>query len=345
MDMNQSTSRNIDVIDPNVAPTENPAVPSEVPSVPTSAIGAATEVMGKEGLPSGATSTINESIPKPSGFVTSDDAINDSTLQQPQEQMQADEKDDPRRHEYWQSKHDKVMSELSAARAQLDDVNLINQGLQQNPDILNALEQRVLGSNGQVNGSPQMQQQMPQQAMPQQMGNQQPSLQVPDRPQKPITYNEVDAFNDPESESFKYRQAKDQFMDNIVDYYGNVEAMRNRAAAQAMQQQQADLHINNIRMAAKKSMNYDDDKAERFIQYVQSPRNITTERLAALFEMEEAYNNGHTKESVERQQKIDEYERQRDLQKINAPISLETGPATPQMSEQDGFNSWLLDKS
>ena len=134
-------------------------------------------------------------------------------------------------------------------------------------------------------------------------------------------------------------------MDNIVDYYGQLEGMRNRAAAQAMQQQQAQMHMNNIRTAAVRNMNYDDEKADRFVQYVQNPRNITTERLAALFEMEEAYKNGHTRESVEKQQKIDEYERQMDLQKINMPISLENGPATPQQTTEDGFNSWLLGKS
>ena len=196
MNMNQSVNRDIDIVDPTVAPSGSPAVPTENPAVPTNGIANTHEIVDVAGLPHGATAPINESIPKPSGLVTSDDSIRSETNQQTQHE--AESKDDPRRHEYWQSKHDKVMSELSDARKQIDNyqntLEPLRQGVQQNPDILDALEQRVTGSNGQVNGSPQMAQQ------PQ--GNQQPSLQPPVKPQPPMTYNEVDAFTDPESDSF-----------------------------------------------------------------------------------------------------------------------------------------------
>ena len=334
--MNQSTNRDIDIIDPNVAPTENAAVPTETPVVPTSGIGQTHEVVDVAGLPSGVTRPIDESIPKPSGFVTADDAISS----QPQAGESQDDlaKDDPRRHEYWQSKHDKVMSELSEARGQIDyyrdTLDPIKTGLQQNPDILDALEQRVAGSNGQVNGSPQQAQQP--------AGNQQPSLQPPVKPQTPMTYNEVEAFNDPESESFKYRQAKDQYNDTMIDYYGQVDNYRSQQAAQYLHNQQNQMYLDNIKTTATNTLGYDLDKANRFMSYVQNPKNITTERMAALFEMEEAYNNGQTKETVERQRKAEEYDRQKNMQVMHTPVALETGEAVPQMSEQDTFNSWLL---
>ena len=341
MNINQSISRDIDVINPTVAPTENPAVPTEQPAVPTTAIGEQTEVMGTEGLPQGTTSPIDESIPKPSGFVTPDDAIS------PQESPQ-ETKDDPRRHEYWQSKHDKVQSELSQARDIIGHYENTHKpivdGLKQNPDILNALEQRVTNSNGQVVGSPPMQMQQPQ-VQQQQVGNQLPSLQAPVRPERPMTYSEVDAFNDPESESFKFRQAKDKYMDDIVDHYGKIEAMRNQFAMNFMQQRQNQMHLDNMRTTAVKNMGMTDDKANRFVEYVQNPKNITTERLAALFEMEEANRRGLTKENVERQRKAEEYERQRQMQATQAPAALATGPATPQVSTEDNFNSWLLSNS
>ena len=336
MNMNQSVNRDIDIVDPTVAPSGSPAVPTENPVVPTNGIANTHEIVDVAGLPHGATAPINESIPKPSGLVTSDDSIRSETNQQTQQEVES--KDDPRRHEYWQSKHDKVMSELSDARKQIDDyqntLEPIRQGLQQNPDILDALEQRVTGSNGQVNGSPQMAQQ------PQ--GNQQPSLQPPVKPQPPMTYNEVDAFNDPESESFKYRQAKDAYQDNMMEYYGQVESMRNQQAAQYLQHQQNQMYLDNIRTTATNTLGYDADKANRFMSYVQNPKNITTERMAALFEMEEAYNNGQTKETVERQRKVEEYDRQKSMQGMHTPVSLEAGEAVPQMTEQDQFNSWLL---
>lgn len=335
MNMNQTTSRDIQTIDPNVAPSENAAVPSETPAVPTTGIGQTHDVADVAGLPSGTLSSVDESIPKPSGFSTSDDIITSET-QQPQQE--AGTKDDPRRHEYWQSKHDKVMSELSNARGQLDHyqntLEPIRQGLQQNPDILDALEQRVTGSNGQANGSPQMAQQP--------AGNQDPSLQPPVKPQTPMTYNEVEAFNDPESESFKYRQAKDQYNDTMIDYYGQVDNYRSQQAAQYLHNQKNQMYLDNIKTTATNTLGYDLDKANRFMSYVQNPQNITTERMAALFEMEEAYNNGTTKETVERQRKVEEYQRQQDMQVMHTPVGIETGEAVPQMSEQDTFNTWLL---
>lgn len=338
MNINQSVSRDIDMIDPNVAPSENAAVPTEQPAVPTSAIGQATEVMGMEGLPEGSTHPINESIPKPSGLVTPDDAISNN------EEPTQEAKDDPRRHEYWQSKHDKVLSELSEARDQLgyykETLEPISNGLRQNPDILDALEQRVTNPNGQVVGSPPVQQQVQQP-----VGNQQPSLQPPVRPERPMTYSEVDAFNDPESESFKYRQAKDKYMDDIVDHYGKIEAMRNQLAMNFMHQQQNQMHLNNMKTTAVRNLGYEEDKANRFVEYVQNPQNITTERLAALFEMEEAARRGQTKEHVERQRKVEEYDRQREMQATQAPAALATGPATPQATTEDNFNSWLLSNS
>ena len=332
--MNNVATREIDTIDPNVAPSENAAVPTEAPAIPTSGIGQTHDVVDVAGLPAGATAPLNESIPKPSGLVTSDDAISSET----QAQTNTESKDDPRRHEYWQSKHDKVMSELNDARKSLDHyqntLEPIRQGLQQNPDILDALEQRVTGSNGQVQGSPQMAQQ------PQ--GNQEPSLQPPARPQRPMTYNEVDAFNDPESESFKYRQANEEYRDGMIDYYGQVEQARNQQAAQYMQQQQNQMYLDNIRTTAMSSLGYDQEKASRFMTYVQNPKNVTTERMAALFEMEEAYNNGLTKETVERQRKAEEYDRQKNMQAMHTPVSIETGEAVPPQSTQDSFNAWLL---
>jgi hypothetical protein len=143
----------------------------------------------------------------------------------------------------------------------------------------------------------------------------------------------------------KHRQSREEYFDKVVDYYGNVEAMRNQLALQQMNQQQNAMHLNNIKTQAVKAMGYDDTKADRFVQYVRNPKNITTERLAALFEMEEAHRNGQSKENVERQRKSADYQRQIDMQVMQPPVSLETGPATPQLTEEDSFNAWLLGQS
>ena len=66
-----------------------------------------------------------------------------------------------------------------------------------------------------------------------QQSNQGNSLKKPVEPEKPHSYNEVEAYNDPESDSFKYRMTKEKFRDDMINYYGKVDQYR------AQQQQQA----------------------------------------------------------------------------------------------------------
>ena len=116
-------------------------------------------------------------------------------------------KENPSRHEYWQSQHDKVNNELGNAHKELDyykqQLGPLQDYLKQNPNVVNAIDRQL--SNGQPQGQPQQQAQQPVQ------GNQQEPLQKPDKPTRPSDYNEVDAYNDPDSSSFKYRTQLDGY--------------------------------------------------------------------------------------------------------------------------------------
>ena len=106
-------------------------------------------------------------------------------------------KDDQNRFEYWQSQYDRAQGENNALKQELQNAaNYVQQiEHQQQPQA------QPQPSNGQPVGAQ----------------NQPNPLQKPLRPQQPHTYNEVDAFNDPDSESFKYRQSLDSYRDNVSD--------------------------------------------------------------------------------------------------------------------------------
>jgi hypothetical protein len=115
-------------------------------------------------------------------------------------------KDDSTRFEYWQSQADKAKGELGQIRKELDyyknSLAPVEQMIRNNPQVLDQLEQTP--SNGQPQAYPN--------------GLQETSLKEPSAPERPHSYNEVDAYNDPESDSFKYRLAKENYRDEYLSY-------------------------------------------------------------------------------------------------------------------------------
>lgn len=125
----------------------------------------------------------------PNGEIPLDGGVSESITEEKQE---VSPRDDSTRFEYWQSQADKAKGELNALRQELDYYR-------------NGQDVQSSASNGQP------------QAYPQQ-GLQEPSLKEPTAPERPHSYNEVDAYNDPQSESFKYRVAKEAYRDKYLDF-------------------------------------------------------------------------------------------------------------------------------
>ena len=117
--------------------------------------------------------------------------------------QESSSKDDSTRFEYWQSQADKAKGELDTIRQELnyykDTLAPVEQMIRSNPQVLDNLESST--SNGKAQGQVQ-----------------ETSLKEPTAPDRPHSYNEVDAYNDPESDSFKYRMAKEQYRDSYLDF-------------------------------------------------------------------------------------------------------------------------------
>jgi len=171
-------------------------------------------------------------------------------------------KDDQTRFEYWQSQADKAKSELNVLRQEVDyyRTNEQNTGL----------------SNGQA------------QAYPEQ-GLQEPSLKEPTEPERPVSYNEIDAYSDPDSESFRHRLARDKYRDDYMSFLKDKDQHREQQMQEAyeveMQSQRDTMMRTQAQSHAVNSYGWEANKANDFVQWASNPDNLTLDNLAKLFEL------------------------------------------------------------
>ena len=226
-------------------------------------------------------------------------------------QEQSSAKADPSRFEYWQSQADKVKGELSATQQELSYYReQAMQGAQQSPSNGQPVEQA-----------------------------QETSLKSPVKPEKPVNYNEVDAYNDPESASFKFRLQKEQYQDDYISFIEEREQTREteyaRKYQQAMLEQEANSLRNNAYNHAVSNYGWDQSRANDFVQWASNPANVTVDHLAKLFQMKDAPN-------AQIQQRKDQVVREREIAAMPRTAAVETGKTEPPMTDEDLVNAGLM---
>jgi hypothetical protein len=248
----------------------------------------------------------------PNGEVPVDTGVADTITQETQE---TSPRDDSTRFEYWQSQADKAKGELNALRQELEYYR-------SNP---NPAEQSSV-SNGQP------------QAYPQQ-GLQEPSLKEPTAPERPHSYNEVDAYNDPQSESFKYRVAKESYRDKYMDFLTKKDQAREQemqAQYQAqMQQQQTQMVQQQAMSHAVNNFGWEQNKAMEFVRWSQNPENLTLDNLAKLFEL-------RTNPNPVVKQRTEEMQNQANRLSVPKTAVVQTGQAEQPKSDEQMFSDALL---
>lgn len=239
-------------------------------------------------------------------------------------------KEDPSRMQYWQSQADKAKHDNFKLQQELEyyqnTLGPIAGAIQEHPDILDTLEQRV-GSSGQYQGSPTQ-------------GNQGMSLKTPEQPQKPDSYNEVDAFNDPESKSWEYRKAKEKYTEDMLGYYANVEEVRQQQQQLAYQQQQEQMVVNQAHGYAINNFGWDAQKSADFVRWSQNPSNVTMEHLAKIYEMTHSPNP----EQVQAQQKAVQMQQQKQRMNVPQSATVNTGKPAETLNDEQAFSAALLNR-
>jgi len=196
--------------------------------------------------------------------------------------------------------------------------------IEQNPQVLDNIESLTNG-----NLPPQ-----PVQAG-QKQGN---SLNKPVRPERPNSYSEVDAYNDPESDSFKYRAANDQWRDNMLGWYENVDIARQQQQQVAMEQHQRNTMMQSAHSYAMNQYGFDVSKASDFVQWAQNPNNITVDSLVKLYAMKDA----PSQQQSQTQRKAQEMQTQQERLKVPRPTVVQSGETAPTLNEEDSFSAALL---
>ena len=231
------------------------------------------------------------------------------------------EKQDTDRYEYWQSKHDKTQGELNRISQEFEQykhmMGPVANAIQQNPQILQNLEQQSPSNEPPA---------------------EQNSLQAPNRPEKPHSYNEVDAYNDPDSDSFKYRLSVDKYRDDMLDYYGKVDQYRQEQQTLAYEAQREQQAQNQAVSYATQTLGWDANKANDAINWLQNPSNVTFETLFKVYEM----NHAPSREQMQSQQKVAEYQQREERMKVPQSTAVTSGTSQAPMNDEQLFNQGML---
>lgn len=235
--------------------------------------------------------------------------------------VQNQEKQNTDRYEYWQSKHDKTQGELNQISQEFEQyknmMGPVANAIQQNPQILQNLEQQSPSNEPPA---------------------QQNSLQAPNRPEKPHSYNEVDAYNDPDSDSFKYRLSVDKYRDDMIDHYGKVDEYRQEQQTLAYEAQREHQAQNQAVSYATQTLGWDANKANSAIQWLQNPSNVTFETLFKVYEM----NHAPSREQMQSQQKVAEYQQREERMKVPQSTAVTSGTSQAPMTDEQLFNQSML---
>tara|TARA_R100000808_G_scaffold20813_1_gene44952 strand:- start:110 stop:967 length:858 start_codon:yes stop_codon:yes gene_type:complete len=225
-------------------------------------------------------------------------------------------REDTTRFEYWQSQTDKAKGEVNALRQELN----------QYKQMMNNPDQQTSPSDGQTQGYPNQ-------------GFQEPSLKEPTAPERPHSYNEVDAYNDPNSDSFKYRLAKESYRDKYLDFLKEKDQVRE---AELQQQYQAQMQQQQLQMVQRQAMSHavnnfgwDTGKAAEFVSWSQNPQNLTLDNLAKLFEL-------RTNPNPVVKQRTEQMQNQAERLAMPKTAAVQAGKAEQPRSDEQMFSDALL---
>ena len=225
-------------------------------------------------------------------------------------------REDPRRFEYWQSQADRMRGENAQLKKEVGDIK----------SYLNAREQQS-PSNPQTQGSP----------VP--TGNPETGLKTPVQPTKPGNYNEVDAFNDPNSASFQYRNEMDNYRDDVTTYMLQKDQVREKMQLQQMRKQQETMVNQQAHHHATNNYGWSPEQASEFIEWSRNPENVTIDHLAKLYEMDKRGVNPQA--TMKRQEMINQQQRAQ----VPRTTQVTPAPAPARMSTEQMFSADLLQHS
>jgi len=235
-------------------------------------------------------------------------------------------------YRYWQSEADKRKHERDEAFRvmgvnSLDEFQTKARELQtlapaaryivENPDILTNVENKLSGT---PNGQPQPgDQQLPQQAAP--------------VPEKPADYDPTDAFNDPDSNSWKYREDMDTFRDSEIKRVADENVTMRNQVSNAYQQLQEKDRQNGIVNELSSTHGMTQQEINDFMAWGNSGESYSISNLVNLFRQKSgAAQQQVPQQTANTEQKVAEFQRQ--AERLKAPQPVGVVPGTDQVTNR-----------
>jgi hypothetical protein len=304
------------------APVQNVGVPVENTSIPVEAgNGGLASPMGNDaianemgGSKAAGWSTGQTTVVEPQAPVEYQQQAEPAPLDNLSHEAPA--KEDPRRFEYWQSQADRMRGENQMLKQEIGDIKSYLQSREQQSP-----------SNAAPQGSP----------VP--TGNPESGLKAPVQPTKPSNYNEVDAFNDPNSASFQYRNEVDKYRDDVTTYMLKKDQVREKMQINAMRKQQENMINQQAHTHAVNNYGWSPEQANDFIEWSRNPQNVTVDHLAKIYEMSKRGVNPQA------QMKRQEMLKQQERAQVPRTTQVTPAPAPPRMSVEQAFSADLLSHS
>lgn len=247
-----------------------------------------------------------------------DQSIDAGEPQEPIQEQQPVDPQDPqgKRFAYWQSEAAKAQNQAKLLEQQISLMSPympVVRYIQENPNILETIEQS-LGQKPQQDAGPQR----------------------PQPPQKPAEYNAVEAYNDPESTSFKYREANEQYREELANYLLNMEQKRQEEYTRAQEErqfiEQRNQQLRQVATSLTTQYGLSNDDALEFIRLYDDPKSVTLDRLVQLYRFEKGQAqpqaNPKVQQMLNRQAKV-----------APLPAGIRGGENTPPVSDEDIFNA------
>jgi hypothetical protein len=247
---------------------------------------------------------------------------------QPQEQeiempTEASPKEDDESFQYWQSQADKRAKELEEVKTRyqdLEDIAPIARYIRENPQVLNSVESSLSANK-------------PQETLRQE--NSQELAKKPDKPSKPANYDPIEATNDMESDSFKYREAMETYRDDMMDHYEAREQNRISEARNAQDKIAQENYMENVRSQLTNVYGFDTAQSEAFIDDMSRPESLSLENLVTVWKLR----NKPTEQQIKSPQKVKQMQAQKEKLSVKQPV----GVAPSQGQVAKGVEDQLMD--
>lgn len=240
--------------EPNIAGATAPNVdPATVSAADLSALGSddkfLTELFGSEATPA----TGSAANPTPASTATEDDKVR-------------------QRFEYWQGQADRYRNELEQTKplaTEYQQFKPVVEFLKQNPE---AFEQIIQMKEKNVSSA-----------------SAASTLQEPSKPAKPANYNAVEAYNNPESESFRYRIAHDEYTRELTEFmYAKqklVETQNEQRIRQERERQLQAEKINGVGKMLQTQYGFQPEQVQDFIQTMNDPNSMSMDNMVNLYKV------------------------------------------------------------